>query len=326
MEGKREKIMKKIDKTEKTLKKYMIHPKNDDHSRWYQTVITVSDLIDYTTISGCYVLKPLAYEIWENIKKYLDRQIKDLGVENCYFPLFATKSNLEKEANHFDDFVPEVAWIVSEDPAMEQRTRIDPEIDLLITKLKSKGLDVHIRTDNSERYALRPTSETIIYPHFSDWIKKDGKYPKINQWANIIRWENKQTQPFIRSREFLWQEGHTCHPTSEIAMKEVYDVLQIYKQFYENMLAIPMIDGYKTASETFPGAVLTTTIEGFLPDSGRGIQAATSHYLGTKFSEMFDIKDSVGKYVYLQGGGFYRKPKVLSIRFGSRPLNGPLTV
>jgi prolyl-tRNA synthetase len=274
-----------------SVKKYDIHPKCDDHAKWYQTVLTVSDMIDYSEIGGCYVLKPRAFQIWETIRSHLDNSIKNIGIENYYFPMFVTKSNLEKESSHFSDFTPEVAWLATDDSLVSELKKEDWEIDDLVNKLKSKGLDVHIRTEISERYAIRPTSETIIYPHFATWIKKDGIYPKINQWANVVRWETKTTQPFIRSREFLWQEGHTCHPSKDSALKEVYDILDIYKNIYEKLLAVPVIAGVKTPSETFPGAELTTTIEGYLPDSGKGIQAATSHYLGEKFSRIFSIKN-----------------------------------
>lgn len=285
------------------IKKYVIFPKNQDHGRWYQTVLTVSDMIDYSAVSGCYVLKPLAIQLWEKIKSDLNNSITKLGVDNYYFPLFVTKTNLEKESNHFSDFIPEVAWIVTHDTIAQNQQLIDTEISDAIRLLESKGLEVNIRTKSTERYAVRPTSETIIYPHFSEWIKKSGTYPKINQWANVIRWENKATQPFIRSREFLWQEGHTCHPTKESALEEVYIVLDMYKNLYESLLAVPMIDGRKTKSETFPGAEFTTTIEGFLPDSGKGIQSATSHYLGQKFSTIFNIKDSKGQLVHQNSWG-----------------------
>lgn len=289
--------------TNTSTKKYEIVSKLEDHSKWYQSILTVSDMIDYSDVSGCYVLKPWAYQIWEHIKTDLDKSIQSLGVENCYFPMFVTKSNLEKESSHFSDFTPEVAWVQTTDPVVESQLKKDPEIEMLVNKLKDKGLNVHMHSNSTERYAIRPTSETIIYPHFADWIKKTGKYPKINQWANVVRWENKATTPFIRSREFLWQEGHTCHSDKNSAMIEVYKVLEIYKNLYENILAVPMIDGIKTQSETFPGAEITTTIEGFLPDSGKGIQSATSHYLGTKFSKMFNIKNSTGEYVHQNSWG-----------------------
>ncbi len=288
----------------KSNKKYAISIKEKDYGKWYQSVLTMSDMIDYTSISGCYVLKPLATNTWELIKNYLNEKINRMGIENYYFPLFVTKSNLEKETSHFNDFTPEVAWITTDDPKAQKLANQDPEIKELVSKLNAKGLNVNLRTNESERYALRPTSECIIYPHFSDWIKKNGKFPKINQWANCVRWENKQVQPFIRTREFFWQEGHTCHPSKEEAMKEVFHVLKLYKECYEDLLAVPMIDGYKTNSETFPGAELTTTIEGFLPESGRGIQAATSHYLGTKFSTIFDIRDTNNSFVHQNSWGF----------------------
>lgn len=284
-------------------KKYEIVPKETDHGKWYQSVLTVSDMIDYTDVSGCYVLKPWANKIWELIKEDLDFKIRVLGTENCYFPLFVTKSNLEKESEHFDDFTPEVAWIQTTDSIADSVRAKDPEVNQLIDRLKAKGLEVDLRSGKSERYAVRPTSETIIYPHFADWMKKSGKYPKINQWANVVRWENKATQPFIRSREFLWQEGHTCHPDKESAVDEIHTVLQMYREFYRDILAVPMIPGIKTKSETFPGASITCTIEGFLPDSGKGIQSATSHYLGQKFSEMFGIKNSDGNLVHQNSWG-----------------------
>lgn len=271
--------------------KYTIIPQSVDYSKWYQSILTVADMIDYSDVKGCYVLKPWALDIWKMIETNLDGSIKNLGIQNYYFPMFVTESNLTKEMNHFDSFVPEMAWLQTSDPAIEDKSIMDPEINNLIAKLEEKGLNVHVRTKQTERYAVRPTSETIIYPHFANWIKKTGKYPKINQWANVVRWENKATLPFIRSREFLWQEGHTCHPNKELALDEMFCVLNIYKNLYKDLLSVPTIDGIKTESETFPGAVITSTIEGFLPHSGKGIQAATSHYLGEKFAKMFNIKN-----------------------------------
>jgi prolyl-tRNA synthetase family I len=278
--------------------KYEVVSKTINHGEWYQSILIASDMIDYTDISGCYVLKPWSYEMWEVLKQNLDKSIKKLDIENYYFPLFCTKTNLEKESSHFNDFVIEAAWIETKD-----KYNKDLETEELIAKLKEKGLDVNVKNKDAEKYAIRPTSETIIYPHFTNWIKS-GKYPKINQWANVVRWENKTTQPFIRTKEFLWQEGHTCHPTKQLAIQEVYTVLELYKTLYEDILAVPIIDGCKTKNETFPGAELTTTIEGFLPDSGKGIQAATSHYLGQKFAKIFDIKNSNGEYVYQNSWGF----------------------
>lgn len=295
-----------------TANKYNVRSKAIDHGEWYRSILTLSDTIDYSDIAGCYVLKPWAIKMWDIIKSDLDVSIQLLGIENYYFPLFVTKSNLAKEASHFDDFTPEVAWLqtsdfLSSDSHASSSQIIDSDTSDLIQKLKTacmaKGLDVHISGKAAERYAIRPTSETIIYPHFSNWIKATGKCPRINQWANVVRWENKATQPFIRSREFLWQEGHTCWLTKETALHEVYTVLEMYKRLYEDILAVPMIDGIKTASETFPGAELTTTVEGFIPDTGKGIQAATSHYLGEKFARIFNIKNVDGNYVHQNSWG-----------------------
>lgn len=293
------------------MKKYEIVSKSADHGKWYQSVLTVSETIDYSDVKGCYVIRSWGLEMWEIIKQFLDPRIRNIDangqlIENCYFPLFVTKSNLEKEKNHFDDFTPEVAWIQTDDHqggTESENQKNDPEIQEYVAKLKAKGLDVHIKSTKSEKYAVRPTSETIIYPHFASWIKSSGKYPKINQWANIVRWENKATLPFIRSREFLWQEGHTCHRDEKSALQEVHAVLDLYKDFYQNVLAVPVIPGIKTKSETFPGAELTTTIEGFFPDQGKGIQSATSHYLGEKFSKMFNIKNSDGQFVHQNSWG-----------------------
>lgn len=284
-----------------TIKKYQIVPKEQDHGKWYQSVLTVADMIDYSDVGGCYVLKPLACQIWNLIKDELNKRItNDFGIQETCFPLFVTESALKKESSHFNDFTLEVAWINTSETHYD---KLDQETLELINKLKSKGLNINVTPPGVERYAIRPTSETIIYPHFAEWIKKDGKYPKIHQWVNVVRWENKATQPFTRSKEFMWNEAHTTYGNKDDAIKEVYDVLTMYKELYERLLAVPMIDGNKTKSETFPGAELTTTIEAFLPDSGRGIQAATSHYLGQKFSQIFNIKDSKGEYVHQNSWG-----------------------
>ena len=235
--------------------------KSTQFGEWYQQIVTKCELIDYSDIKGCYILRPLSYFIWEQIQKYMDTEIKKLGVQNCYFPLFVSEDALRSESKHFDDFQPEVAWVTHSGD----------------TKLAKK-------------IAVRPTSETIMYPMFSKWIRSFRDLPlKINQWCNVVRWEFKNATPFIRTREFLWQEGHTAHGTQESADKEVYDVLDIYAKTYENICAIPCIKGIKTKKETFPGADYTTTVECFIPCSGRGIQGATSHCLGKNFAKMFKI-------------------------------------
>jgi prolyl-tRNA synthetase len=185
-----------------------------------------------------------------------------LGVENSYFPLFVSQERLEKEKDHVEGFAPEVAWVTRSG---------DGEL--------------------AKPIAIRPTSETIMYPAFSDWIKSHRDLPlKLNQWSNVVRWEFKDPTPFLRSREFLWQEGHTAHATYEDADKMVMQALDLYKQVYQDLLCVPVIPGYKTKKEKFAGGHQTTTVEAYIPGSGRAIQGATSHNLGQNFGKMFDIK------------------------------------
>jgi len=195
-----------------------------------------------------------------------------LGVENCYFPMFIPKCYLQKEESHLDDFSAEVAWV---------------------TKFSDQDLD--------EPVAIRPTSETAMYDAYSNWVQSHRDLPiKLNQWCSVVRWEVKQTTPFLRTREFLWQEGHTAHAERAAADKEVLQILELYAGVYEKLLALPVVRGTKTKAETFPGADYTTTVEAFIPVTGRAIQGATSHHLGQNFSKMFDISfqdpnDSTGK-------------------------------
>ncbi|KAH8042831.1 hypothetical protein HPB51_025883 [Rhipicephalus microplus] len=225
-------------------------------------VITKAEMIEYYDVSGCYILRPWAYSIWENIKEFLDARIKAIGVQNCYFPMFVSAQALEREKTHVADFAPEVAWV---------------------TKSGSSDL--------AEPIAIRPTSETVMYPSYAKWIQSHRDLPlQLNQWCNIVRWEFKHPQPFLRTREFLWQEGHTAFATREEAVEEVYKILDIYTAVYEELLAIPVVRGRKTEKEKFAGADFTTTVEGYVPASGRGIQGATSHHLGQNFSKMFEIQ------------------------------------
>jgi prolyl-tRNA synthetase len=236
--------------------------KQQDFSSWYQQILTKGKFIDYYDVSGCYILLPNSYSIWENITKYLDEQFKSRGVKNAYFPLFVTKKNLEREASHIDGFQAEVAWVT-----------------------KSGGKDLH------EPIAIRPTSETIIYSQLPNMIRSYHDLPlKLNQWCNVVRWEFKDPTPFIRSREFLWNEGHSCFATQQEAQEEVLDIITLYKQTYRTQLCLPVIMGKKTNSEKFAGADDTYTVETFVPDSGKAIQAATAHCLGQNFSRMFDIE------------------------------------
>jgi len=244
-----------------------------------------ADMLDYYNVSGCYILKPWSYSIWEAIQRWFDDKIKAMGVQNAYFPMFVSQKVLEREKDHIEGFSPEVAWV---------------------TRAGQSELEEHI--------AIRPTSETAMYPYYSKWIKSHRDLPlKLNQWNSVVRWEFKSPQPFLRTREFLWQEGHTAHLTREEADKEVLEILDLYRRVYEELLAVPVTPGIKSEKEKFAGGLYTTTVEGFIPASGRGIQGGTSHCLGTNFSNsnMFDIfvedpNDPVGKgkiYVWQNSWG-----------------------
>uniref|UniRef100_A0A3B4U160 Bifunctional glutamate/proline--tRNA ligase n=1 Tax=Seriola dumerili TaxID=41447 RepID=A0A3B4U160_SERDU len=235
--------------------------KEENLADWYSQVITKSEMIEYYDVSGCYVLRPWAFSIWEAIKDFFDREIKKLGVENCYFPMFVSQAALEKEKSHIADFAPEVAWV----------TRSG-------------------KTELAEPIAVRPTSETVMYPAYAKWVQSHRDLPiKLNQWCNVVRWEFKHPQPFLRTREFLWQEGHTAFATKEEAAEEVLQILDLYASVYEELMAIPVVKGRKTEKEKFAGGDYTTTVEAFISASGRAIQGATSHHLGQNFSRMFEI-------------------------------------
>jgi len=235
--------------------------KEENLSDWYSQVITKSELIEYYDVSGCYILRPWAYSMWEKVQAFFDKRIKSLGVKNCYFPMFVSQAALEKEKEHIADFAPEVAWV-------------------------TKSGD----SDLAEPIAIRPTSETVMYPTYSKWVQSHRDLPiKLNQWCNVVRWEFKHPQPFLRTREFLWQEGHTAFATRDEATKEVYQILNYYASVYEDLLAIPVVRGRKTEKEKFAGGDFTTTVEAYISASGRAIQGATSHHLGQNFSKMFNI-------------------------------------
>uniref|UniRef100_A0AAQ5YRA3 Bifunctional glutamate/proline--tRNA ligase n=1 Tax=Amphiprion ocellaris TaxID=80972 RepID=A0AAQ5YRA3_AMPOC len=235
--------------------------KEENLADWYSQVITKAEMIEYYDVSGCYVLRPWAFSIWEAIKDFFDKEIKKLGVENCYFPMFVSQAALEKEKSHIADFAPEVAWV----------TRSG-------------------KTELAEPIAVRPTSETVMYPAYAKWVQSHRDLPiKLNQWCNVVRWEFKHPQPFLRTREFLWQEGHTAFATKEEAAEEVLQILDLYAKVYEELMAIPVVKGRKTEKEKFAGGDYTTTVEAFISASGRAIQGATSHHLGQNFSRMFEI-------------------------------------
>ena len=237
-----------------------ITPQSEDFGRWYLDVVRRAELADYTPVKGCMAIRPYGYAIWELIQRDLDARFKATGHENAYFPLFVPESLLMREAEHVEGFAPQVAWV---------------------TKGGTEELE--------ERLAIRPTSEVIIGTMYAKWIQSWRDLPVlVNQWANIVRWE-KVTRPFLRTTEFLWQEGHTAHETEEEAQQETLQMLGIYKQFAEEVLAMPVLAGPKSASEKFAGAAMTYSIEALMGD-GRAMQAGTSHNLGQNFARAFGIQ------------------------------------
>lgn len=236
-----------------------ITPRSTDFSQWYIDVILKAELADYSPVRGCMVIRPYGFGLWENMQQLLDKRFKATGHKNAYFPLFIPEALLKKEAEHVEGFAPEVAWV-------------------------THGGEEEL----TERLAVRPTSETIICSMYSKWIKSWRDLPVlINQWCNVVRWE-KSTKPFLRTAEFLWQEGHTCHRTEEEAEEETLKMLEVYRDFAESDLCIPVIKGIKSENEKFAGALRTYTIEAMMSD-GKALQAGTSHNLGQHFSKVFDI-------------------------------------
>nr|WP_248733731.1 proline--tRNA ligase [Neobacillus rhizosphaerae] len=251
---------------------------DEDFAQWYTDVVTKADLIDYSSVRGSMIIRPYGYALWDNIKNELDHRIKETGHENVYMPLFIPESLLQKEKDHVEGFAPEVAWV---------------------THGGSEPL--------AERLVVRPTSEVLFCEHYSNIIHSYRDLPKLyNQWANVVRWE-KTTRPFLRTLEFLWQEGHTAHATDEDAMEETIKMLNVYAELCETILAIPVVKGQKTEKEKFAGAKATFTIESLMHD-GKALQSGTSHHFGTGFAEAFGIQytDKEGKlqYVHQTSWGF----------------------
>ncbi len=249
----------------------------EDFAQWYTDVVKKAELIDYSSIRGCMILRPNGYAIWENIQKELDRRFKETGVENVYLPMFIPESLLQKEKDHVEGFAPEVAWVTH------------------------GGLE-----PLQERLCVRPTSETLFCDLYSNIIQSYRDLPKLyNQWCSVVRWE-KTTRPFLRSMEFLWQEGHTAHATAEEAEERTIQMLNVYSDFCEQVLAIPMIKGRKTDKEKFAGAHSTYTIEAMMHD-GKALQSGTSHNFGDGFARAFDIqytdKDNTLQYVHQTSWG-----------------------
>ncbi|MFT4950041.1 MAG: prolyl-tRNA synthetase, partial [Natronomonas sp.] len=227
---------------------------------WYAEVVQKAGLADYAPMGGFIVTRPRGYAIWERIQDYLDGWFKDTGVQNAYFPLFIPESYLEREKDVVEGFDPEVAWVTH------------------------GGYD-----ELEERLAVRPTSESIIAPFMAQWVRSHRDLPlRLNQWCSVVRWEATETKPFFRTKEFLWQEGHTAHATQEDAWTEAMTRLDQYERVYEEVLALPVLRGRKPEHDKFPGAHTTTTVEALMPD-GKTVQGATSHYLGTSFAEAFDL-------------------------------------
>ncbi len=250
----------------------------ENFAQWYTDIVIKADLADYTDTKGCVVIKPYGYAIWENIQQYTNDKFKKAGVKNIYLPLLIPENLLNKEKEHIEGFAPEVAWVT-----------------------------IGGQEELEEKLCIRPTSETMFSTLYSKWVKSWRDLPMVyNQWCNVLRWE-KETRPFLRSREFLWQEGHTIHATATEAEARTQQMLNIYADIIENLLAIPVIKGRKTEKEKFSGAVATYTVETLMHD-GRALQAGTSHYFGQNFTKPFEIKfqNKEGKeeYAYQTSWGF----------------------
>jgi prolyl-tRNA synthetase len=254
-----------------------ITPRSQDYSKWYHDIVLKAGLADYAPVKGCMIIKPYGYAIWEKMQRYLDDRFKETGHQNAYFPMMIPESFLQKEAEHVEGFAPECA---------------------VVTHGGGKKLE--------EPLILRPTSETIIWDTYRKWIQSYRDLPLlINQWANVVRWEMR-TRLFLRTTEFLWQEGHTAHASEEEAREETMMILEIYRKFAEDVMAVPVIPGLKSENEKFAGAVDTYSIEAMMQD-GDALQAGTSHYLGQNFAKAFDVKfqneNSELQYVYASSWG-----------------------
>ncbi len=251
-----------------------ITPKKENYSQWYLDIVKKAGLAENSAVRGCMVIKPYGYAIWEKIKDELDRRFKETGHQNAYFPLFIPKSFLSKEADHVEGFAKECAVVTHH---------------RLMNNPNGSGVVVDPEAKLEEELIVRPTSETIIWNTYRDWIKSYRDLPLlINQWANVVRWEMR-TRPFLRTAEFLWQEGHTAHSTSKEAMEEAKTIHDVYADFAESIMAMPVIKGAKSESERFAGALETYTIEAMMQD-GKALQAGTSHFLGQNFAKAFEVK------------------------------------
>lgn len=268
-----------------------ITARSQDYAQWYNDLVLKGGLADYSPVRGCMVIKPYGFALWENMRDVLDKMFKDTGHQNAYFPLLIPKSFFSKEASHVDGFAKECAVVT------HYRLKNDPD---------GHGVIVDPEAKLEEELIIRPTSETIIWNTYKDWIQSYRDLPLlINQWANVMRWEMR-TRLFLRTSEFLWQEGHTAHATSEEAVAETRQMLDVYAEFVENYMALPVVKGVKTASERFAGAVDTYCIEALMSD-GKALQAGTSHFLGQNFAKAFDVqfsnKENKLEYVWATSWG-----------------------
>lgn len=266
-------------------------PRSKDYSQWYLDLVLKADLAENSAVRGCMVIKPYGYAIWEKMQRQLDDMFKETGHENAYFPLFIPKSFLSKEADHVEGFAKECAVVT------HYRLKNDPD---------GKGIIVDPDAKLEEELIVRPTSETIIWSTYRNWIQSYRDLPiLINQWANVVRWEMR-TRLFLRTTEFLWQEGHTAHATEAEAVEETRKMLDVYAEFAETYMAMPVVKGVKSASERFAGALDTYTIEALMQD-GKALQSGTSHFLGQNFAKAFDVmfsdKDGERKYVWASSWG-----------------------
>jgi prolyl-tRNA synthetase len=266
-------------------------PRATDYSKWYNELVIQADLAENSGVRGCMVIKPHGYAIWEGMQAELDRRFKETGHVNAYFPLFIPKSYFSKEAAHVDGFAKECAVVT------HYRLKTGPD---------GKGVVVDEDAKLEEELIVRPTSETIIWDTYRGWVQSYRDLPiLVNQWANVVRWEMR-TRLFLRTAEFLWQEGHTAHATREEAIAEAEQMLDVYTEFAENVLAIPVVRGVKTANERFAGALETYCIEALMQD-GKALQAGTSHFLGQNFAKAFDVKfqdrDGEVKHVWATSWG-----------------------
>lgn len=266
-------------------------PRSTDYSQWYLDLVIKAGLAENSAVRGCMVIKPYGYAIWEKMQRQLDDMFKETGHENAYFPLFIPKSFLSKEADHVEGFAKECAVVT------HYRLKNDPD---------GNGIIVDPEAKLEEELIVRPTSETIIWSTYRNWIQSYRDLPiLINQWANVVRWEMR-TRLFLRTTEFLWQEGHTAHATEEEALEETRKMLDVYAEFAETYMAMPVVKGVKSASERFAGALDTYTIEALMQD-GKALQSGTSHFLGQNFAKAFDVmfsdKDGERKYVWATSWG-----------------------